>query len=55
MKIGGGGNERWIVVLPIVGLVVLSTMLLGGPGQALSVLEHTLYMAWDNAALVLRR
>jgi hypothetical protein len=54
MKIGGGGRESWMVVLPIVGLVVLTTMLLGGPGEALSVLEHTMYAAWDRAALWFR-
>lgn len=54
MKIGGGGREQSLVVLPIVGLVILTTMLLGGPGDALTLLEHTLYSAWDRAAVFFR-
>lgn len=55
MRIGGGEREQWMVVLPIGGLVVLTTVLLGGPDQVLSVVEHTLYAAWDAASLLLRR
>jgi hypothetical protein len=44
-----------MVVLPILGLVVLTTVLMGGPGDALSALEHTLYAAWDRASLLFRR
>jgi len=55
MKIGGGGRESWMVVLPILGLVVLTAVLLGGPENALSSLEHTLYAAWDHAAVFFRR
>jgi len=55
MKIGGGSGERWILVLPIIGLLLFSTMLLGGPGQALSLLEHTLYAALDSASVIFRR
>lgn len=55
MKIGGGGREQWMVVLPVLGLLVLTTVLLGGPEDALSALEHTFYMALDRAALFLRR
>ena len=54
MKVGGGGREQWMVVLPIFGLVVLTTVLMGGPANALSALEHTLYAAWDHAALLFR-
>jgi hypothetical protein len=55
MKIGGGGREVWLVVVPIVGLVFLTTMLLGGPEDVLMTLEHTFYAAWDRAAVFFRR
>jgi len=32
----------------------LTTVLLGEPGGALSALEHTMYAAWDRAALWFR-
>jgi hypothetical protein len=55
MRVGGGGREQWMVILPIAGLFVLTTVLLGGPEDALSVLEHTFYSAWDAASVYFRR
>ncbi len=54
MRIGGGGNERWLVALPVCGLVFLTMVLLGGPGDALTALEQTFYAAWDRASIIFR-
>ena len=51
----GGGVERWMVLLPFFGLVVLVTVYLGGPEQALEAAERLAYATWDRVALLVRR
>ena len=50
-----GGVERWMVVLPILALAVLVTVYVGGPENALNLLERFAYGIWDRAALLVRR
>jgi hypothetical protein len=45
MRIGGGGREQWIVVLPVAGLVVLMTVFFGGPEPAFRAMESMFYDA----------
>ena len=54
MKIGGG-VEKWMIVLPMIGLVVLVTVYVGGPEQALDSLERLAYTGWDRAVMLFRR
>ena len=51
----GGGVERWMILLPLGGLIVLVTIYLGGPEQALASLERLAYDAWDRVVLLVRR
>lgn len=51
----GGGNERWMVLLPVFVLTLLATVLLGGPANAMSVAERALYDAWGWIEIYLRR
>jgi hypothetical protein len=51
----GGGVERWMIMLPLCGLVVLVTVYLGGPEQALEAAERLAYDTWDRVALLVRR
>jgi hypothetical protein len=50
-----GGVERWMVLLPILALAVLVTVYVGGPANALNLLERIAYSIWDQAAVLLRR
>jgi len=50
-----GGVERWMVLLPILALAVLVTVYVGGPANALNLLERMAYSIWDHAAVLLRR
>ena len=54
MRIGGGA-ERWMVLLPILALALLVIVFVGGPANALDLLERIVYGLWDQAALSLRR
>ena len=36
---GGSGNERWIIAIPILGLIIASTMSAGGVDGMLFALE----------------
>ena len=40
MKIGGGGSERYMVIIPSVIGFVIVVYALGGPGQTLILLEN---------------
>ena len=51
----GGGVERWMVLLPVFGLVVLVTVYLGGPEQALDSLERLAYDTWNRMVILVRR
>ena len=51
----GGGIERWMVLLPVLGLAVLVTVYIGGPDQALDSLERLAYDGWNRVVLLLRR
>lgn len=55
MKIGGGGRETWMMIIPLVVALGVSTVLLGGPDEALTTLEHMAYDAWDVVGVWLRR
>ncbi len=46
MRIGGGGREQWMVLLPLGVGVILVTIFLGGPEEALTAMEHMAYDAW---------
>ena len=46
MKVGGGGNERLMVIVPLVVGGFLIVYGLGGPGQTLILLEHYAQGAW---------
>lgn len=43
MRIGGGGREVWIVVVPVAVLAAFVVTLLGGPDRALIELERMFY------------
>lgn len=51
----GGGVERWMMVLPLCGLVALMTFFLGGPENAIDSLERLAGTTWDRAVLLFRR
>jgi hypothetical protein len=51
----GGGVERWMVLLPIMALALLVIVFVGGPANALDLLERLVYGIWDQAALLMRR
>ena len=55
MKIGGGGRETWMVLLPMSGLVLVVSLLLGGPEQALIAAEHLVYDTWTTVSVWFRR
>ena len=40
MKVGGGGNERYMVIIPAVLGFVIIVYALGGPAQTLMLLEN---------------
>lgn len=50
-----GGIEKWMVLLPVFALAVVVTIYVGGPQNALDLLERFVYGAWDQAAVFLRR
>ena len=55
MKIGGSSRETWMMLIPLVVAVGVSTVLLGGPGEALTTLERMAYDALDAVGVWLRR
>ena len=50
-----GGVERWMVLLPILALALVVTVYVGGPANAIDMLERMAYRIWDHAAVLLRR
>jgi hypothetical protein len=54
MKIGGSSHETWMMLIPLVVAIGVSTVLLGGPGEALSRLERMAHDAWDVVGLWMR-
>jgi DMSO reductase anchor subunit len=46
IKVGGGGSEKYMILVPLGIGFFASVYALGGPGQTLNVLEH-----WAQAAL----
>jgi hypothetical protein len=54
MRIGGGA-ERWMVLLPFLALAVLVIVYVGGPANALDLIERMAHSIWDQAELMLRR
>lgn len=55
MRIGGGGREARMMLIPLVVAIGVTTVLLGGPDEALTVLERMAYDAWDAVGVWLRR
>ena len=55
MRIGGGGREQWMVVIPLCGLAVLVIVLLGGPEEALRTMELMFYDAAVVVSTLFRR
>jgi hypothetical protein len=54
MKVGGGGSERYMVIIPaIVGSVII-IYALGGPNQTLIYLENLSLNLWEWARNLLR-
>jgi hypothetical protein len=51
----GGGIEKWMVLLPVLGLAVLVTVYVGGPDEALDSLERLAYDGWNRVELLFRR
>lgn len=51
----GGGRDKWMVVLPLLGLVVFVGVMLGGPEDALRTMETLFVDALDAARTVFRR
>jgi hypothetical protein len=49
-----GGVERWMVLLPILALALVVTVYVGGPANAIDLLERMAYRIWDHAAVLLR-
>jgi len=50
-----GGVERWMVLLPILALALVVIVYVGGPANAIDLLERMAYRIWDHAAVLLRR
>ena len=47
MKVGGGGSERFMVIIPsVIGFVII-VYALGGPNQTLIVLETLAQESWE--------
>ena len=40
MKVGGGGSEKYMVIIPAVLGFVVIIYALGGPGRTLNILEN---------------
>lgn len=55
MRIGGGGRERWMAVVPLAGLVAVMTFLLGGPDQAFRAAELLVTNAAGWVSVFFRR
>ncbi len=47
MKVGGGGTEKFMIVVPLFVGFVLSIYALGGPGRALFLMEKFAEDAWQ--------
>jgi hypothetical protein len=54
-RIGGGGNETWMVVVPVVVGLFIVTTVMGGPMNTLNAVERLAYDAIDAVSLMLRR
>ena len=50
-----GGVERWMVLLPILAWALVVIVYVGGPANAIDLLERMAYRIWDHAAVLLRR
>ena len=55
MRSGGGGREAWMLVIPVVGLLVLGNVVLGGPDDVLRMLERVFLDVVDSARNAWRR
>ena len=54
MKIGGQ-NEFWMVIGPVIAVVLVATVSLGGPDEILRMAERLATEGWDVVARSLRR
>jgi hypothetical protein len=48
MKVGGGGSEKYMVMVPLFVGLVLSIYALGGPGRAFFLIEQFMLNAWES-------
>jgi hypothetical protein len=55
MRIGGATRDSMMTLIPLAGALVVATVLLGGPENALRALEGLASDAWRTAALWVRR
>ncbi len=51
--IGGGGRERWMVLLPVTAAALVSIMVIGGPARMLTVLEGAARDVWQEVVRLL--
>ena len=49
MKIGGGGREQFMIILPLLVAAFMTTYALGGPERTFALLER---MAYDILGLI---
>jgi hypothetical protein len=54
-RIGGGGSEAWMMIVPIAVGAFLVTVVLGGPRDTLYIMERLAYEALDLVQLSFRR
>jgi hypothetical protein len=47
VKVGGGGSERYMVIIPATIGFVIVVYALGGPNQTLIVLENMAQQGWE--------
>jgi hypothetical protein len=46
MKIGGGGREQFMVMLPLLVAAFMTVYALGGPDRTFALLERMTYQIW---------
>jgi hypothetical protein len=54
MRIGGNG-ESWLAVGPVLAVVLVATISLGGAGDMIEVAERFLNQGWDTVVRTLQR
>ena len=54
MKIGGG-NEFWMIIGPVLAVVLVASLTLGGPDEIIRLAERLANEGWQAVASTLRR